>query len=138
MPGRTADYRFLTKYIQDAHARHPIECIAYDRFNSSQPVAELTEAGMEMVPFGQGYVMMNAPTRELERLALNGNLRHGGNPVMRWQVGNVVLTKDPAGNVKMDKSRSADKIDGPVAAAMAVGLWMDNMMTSSPAEFWAL
>jgi phage terminase large subunit-like protein len=138
MPGRTADYRFLTKYIQDAHARHPIECIAFDRFNSSQPVAELTEAGMEMVPFGQGYVMMNAPTRELERLALNGNLRHGANPVMRWQVGNVVLTKDPAGNVKMDKSRSADKIDGPVAAAMAVGLWMDNMMTSGPAEFYAL
>jgi phage terminase large subunit-like protein len=101
-------------------------------------VAELTEAGMDMVPFGQGYVMMNAPTRELERLALNGNLRHGANPVMRWQVGNVVLTKDPAGNVKMDKSRSADKIDGPVAAAMAVGLWMDNMMTSGPAEFWAL
>ena len=69
---------------------------------------------------GQGFASMSPPTKDLERLVLEGRYRHGGNPVMRWMVDNVVVRSDPAGNLKPDKQRSVEKIDGVVAAIMAL------------------
>ena len=70
-------------------------------------------------------------------MAKKSGLIHGGHPVLRWQMGNVMLTKDPAGNVKVDKAKSGDKVDGVVAMVMAIGELMDARMTEKPAEFWA-
>lgn len=63
---------------------------------------------------------MAAPTRELLRLVAAGTYRHGANPLVRWQAGNLIVKQDPAGNLKPDKARSADKIDSVVAAVMAL------------------
>jgi phage terminase large subunit-like protein len=73
-----------------------------------------------MVQFGQGYVSMSAPTKELLRIVLDGKLRHAGNPVMRWMADNIVVSQDPAGNVKPNKEKSREKIDGIVAGIMAL------------------
>ena len=64
---------------------------------------------------------MAPPTEELERLVLAGQLGHGGNPVLRWNASNVVVRSDPAGNLKPDKERSTERIDGIVALIMALG-----------------
>jgi phage terminase large subunit-like protein len=64
---------------------------------------------------------MTAPTKELERLVLERRLRHGGHPVLRWMASNVAVKQDPAGNLKIDKAKSTERVDGMVALAMAVG-----------------
>ena len=77
---------------------------------------------------GQGFASMSAPTKELERLVVSGDLRHGGNPVLRWMASNVMLRIDPAANIKIDKKTSREKVDGMVALCMAIG----ETMTAEP------
>lgn len=101
--------------------QYQIREIAIDRWNSTQLQTQLGGDGFEVVPFGQGYASMSAPAKELERLLTARELRHDGNPVMRWQASHVAVEQDAAGNVKPSKKRSAEKIDGIVALVMALG-----------------
>jgi phage terminase large subunit-like protein len=67
---------------------------------------------------------MNAPTKELEKMVVGEQLQHGGNPVLRWMCGNIEIKRDPAGNIKIDKGKSSEKVDGMVAMVMAIGEWL--------------
>ncbi|RAY96107.1 terminase large subunit, partial [Klebsiella oxytoca] len=67
--------------------------------------------GFTVVPFGQGFKDMSPPTKELMRLTLDGQLAHGGHPVLRWMMDNIHVRTDPAGNLKPDKEKSTEKID---------------------------
>jgi phage terminase large subunit-like protein len=80
------------------------------------------EQGLPVVKFGQGFASMSPACKEVERLVLGREIQHDGNPVLRWCVGNVAIASDPAGNVKFDRARAHEKIDGAVATAMAVGV----------------
>jgi phage terminase large subunit-like protein len=51
---------------------------------------------------------------------LGREIVHDGNPLLRWCVSNVMITTDPAGNIKPDKGKSTEKIDCAVASIMAV------------------
>ena len=82
---------------------------------------ELAQDGFEVVEFGQGFVSMALPTKLFEDLVVSGKLYHGGNPVLRWMAANVVIETDAAGNIKPNRKRSSDKIDGVVATIMALG-----------------
>ena len=73
-----------------------------------------------VVPFGQGYKDMSPPAKELMKLTLEERIAHGGHKVMRWMMDNVFVRQDPAGNIKMDKEKSTEKIDGVVATVMAL------------------
>jgi phage terminase large subunit-like protein len=118
--GNIIDYRFIRARINKLAAEFQIEQIAYDRWNSTDIVTNLTEDGFEMVKVGQGFASMAAPTKRLLELVLGGEIAHGGNPVLRWMASNVIVETDPAGNIKPDKSKSREKIDGIVALIMAV------------------
>ncbi len=96
--------------------------LAIDRFNATQVAVNLANEGVEVQLFGQGFVSMSAPSKELERLFLSGELEHGNHPVMKWMFGNATYRKDPAGNIKPDKERASEKIDGVVAAIEAIGI----------------
>jgi phage terminase large subunit-like protein len=119
-PGNVIDYKNILHEIDELAQRHTIREIAYDRWGMTQMSQDLTEARMTVVPFGQGFASMSPPAKELERLVLEGKLHHGGNPVTRWMADNVVVRSDPAGNIKPDKEKSHEKIDGIVAACMAL------------------
>jgi len=120
-PGSVIDYDFIRAKVQELASQYDIREIAFDRYNSSQIVTQLMGDGFTMVPFGQGYVDMNSPVKRLMELVLTGDLAHGGNPVLRWMASNCMAATDPAGNIKLDKSKSREKIDGMVALAMALG-----------------
>jgi phage terminase large subunit-like protein len=120
-PGNVIDYDYIRAFIKKIASVCKIKNIQFDRFNSSQLVIQLQDDGFEMVPFGQGYVSMSAPTKELEKMVLNQELNHMGNPVMRWMNGNVFIRIDPAGNYKIDKSKSSEKVDGMVTLVMEIG-----------------
>jgi len=119
--GNVVDYDRIRLAIRELGERYNIREIAIDRWNSTQLQTQLMGDGFTVVPFGQGYFSMAAPSKEFEKLVVSRQLRHGGNPVLRWMASNVAAAQDPAGNVKPDKARSGEKIDGIVAGIMALG-----------------
>lgn len=134
-PGNVADYDYILSKINELSEKYgrPKD-IAFDRYNSSQLVIYLIDEGYEMFKFGQGFISMSTPTKELERLVLNGELRHDGNPCCRWMMSNILLETDPAGNVKISKKKSGDKVDGPVSKVMAIGTYLDEKLKSNNAD----
>lgn len=76
--------------------------------------------GNSVVPFGQGFKDMSPPTKELMKLTLEQRIAHGGHPVLRWNMDNIFVRTDPAGNIKADKEKSTEKIDGAIATIMAL------------------
>jgi len=74
---------------------------------------------------------MSAPSKMLEALVLGKQINHAGNKVLRWMCSNLAMKSDPAGNIKMDKSKSSEKIDGMVALVMALGCYMNNDSSDS-------
>jgi phage terminase large subunit-like protein len=106
--------------------RFHIKEIAIDRWNATQLATQLTGDGFEIVGFGQGYASMSGPCKELERRILGREINHGDDPVLRWMASNVSVTMDAAGNMKADKAKSTERIDGIVASLMALGRVIAN------------
>jgi len=119
-PGNVVDYEYIFDQVDQDAQRYDIKEIAFDRWGAARVSQVLTEQGMEMVQFGQGFASMNAPMHELEKLILAQDIAHGGNPVLTWMAHNLVARQDPAGNLKPDKEASTEKIDGMVALLMAL------------------
>ena len=118
--GNVIHYGFIEQFIEKLGMEYDIAEIAYDRWNATQMVQNLEGMGFTMIPFGQGFKDMSPPSKELFKLLMEGNFIHGGNPVLKWMAGNVVMRQDPAGNIKPDKEKSVEKIDGIVATIMAL------------------
>lgn len=118
--GNVIHYDFIEKFIMYLSEKYHILEIAVDRWNATQMIQNLEGEGFTIIPFGQGFSSMSAPTKEFYRLLMEGRIIHGGNPVLRWMAGNVVIDTDPAGNIKVTKAKSKEKIDGIVAAIMAL------------------
>lgn len=118
--GNVIHYGFIEKFIERLGEKYHIMNIAFDRWGATQMTQDLEGMGFTVVPFGQGYASMSPPTKEFYKLMMEGRIVHGGNPVLRWMAGNVVVDTDPAGNIKCTKAKSAEKIDGIVAAIMAL------------------
>ena len=119
-PGNVIDYAYIQNTIGELSYKYHIREIAFDRWGSNMLVERLSEMGLTVVPFGQGYKDMSPASRAFYEELMKGNIIHGGNPVMKWMCGNVVIEQDPAGNIKPTKAKSKDKIDGIVAAIMAL------------------
>ena len=122
--GNVLDYDFVKADILQIAEIYDLQSTAYDRWNASQTIIDLQNEGMECSPFGQGYGSMGAPTKEFEKMVLTEKIEHFGNPVLRWMMASTVVKTDPAGNIKPDKEKSSQKIDGIVASIMALGEWM--------------
>ncbi|HFI0029916.1 TPA: terminase large subunit [Streptococcus suis] len=118
--GNVVHYGFIEKFIEELSEIYHIKEIAYDRWNATQMVQNLEGMGLTLVPFGQGYKDMSPPSKELYKLMMEGKIQHGGHPVLKWMGQNVVMRQDPAGNIKPDKEKSVEKIDGIVALIMGL------------------
>src|SRR5215208_5855458 len=88
-PGKTIDYAYVKAAILEAAETVDLVYVSYDRWISSQIVKQHEDEGIEMVQVGQGFATMTSPTKELQRLVVEGQLRHGGNPLLRWCVANL-------------------------------------------------
>ena len=113
-----ADYAVM--FIESLGERFNIREIAFDRWGAVQMVQNLEGMGFTVVPFGQGFKDMSPPTKELMKLVLEQRIAHGGHPVLHWMMDNIFIRTDPAGNIKPDKEKSTEKIDGAVAMIMAL------------------
>ena len=118
--GNVIHYGFIEAFIEELGTRFNIKEIAFDRWGAVQMSQDLENMGFTVIPFGQGYKDMSPPTKELMNLVLTGELKNNGHPVLRWMMDNIAIKPDPAGNIKMDKAKSTEKIDGAVALVMAL------------------
>lgn len=118
--GNVIHYGFIENFIDGLGKKFHIKEIAFDRWGAVQMVQNLEGLGFTVVPFGQGFKDMSPPSKELMKLTLEKKLAHGGHPVLRWMMDNIFVRTDPAGNIKPDKEKSTEKIDGAVAAIMAL------------------
>lgn len=118
--GNVIHYAFIEDFIEKLNEKYNIKEIAFDRWGATQMVQDLEGMGFIVVPFGQGFKDMSPPTKELMKLVLEKRIAHGGHPVLRWMMDNVFVRTDPAGNIKMDKQKSTEKIDAAVATVMAL------------------
>ena len=118
--GNVIHYGYIEKFIERLGERFNIREIAFDRWGAVQMVQNLEGMGFTVVPFGQGFKDMSPPTKELMKLVLEEKIAHGGQPVLRWMMDNIFIRTDPAGNIKPDKEKSTEKIDGAVATIMAL------------------
>ena len=118
--GNVVHYGYIEKFIEELGKKFNIREIAFDRWGAVQMVQNLENMGFTVVPFGQGFKDMSPPTKELMKLTLEKKLVHGGHPILRWNMDNVFIKTDPAGNIKADKEKSTEKIDGVIATIMAL------------------
>jgi phage terminase large subunit-like protein len=120
--GNVIDHDWIRKKIRDVlKERFPLlQVVGYDPWNATKWAIDLESDGVPVMEVRQGFKTMSPATKELERLVLSGKLRHDGNPVLQWCVSNVVLAEDPAENIKPEKKKSSERIDGAVAAIIAV------------------
>ena len=133
-PGNTTDYDYIEKYILQSQETDNLIGVAFDAWAASQLVSRLIDKGVNMVAWRQGFASMSAPTKEVERLTMLEKLNHSGNPVLRWMCSNVMIVSDAAGNIKIDKERSSEKVDGMVSLAMAMGYYMHLHAEGEPGK----
>lgn len=121
-PGEIIDYGFIRAELGRLREKFQITEVAMDPHNATQIATELREQdGFTTLDFQQGFKSMSEPSKAFEALIVARKIRHGGHPILRWNVGNAAVRRDPAGGIKPDKDAAKDKIDGLVAAIMATG-----------------
>ena len=135
-PGSTVDYEFVAQDIAAILGELDVRAIAYDRWRISLLQKELDEQGIQLplVEFGQGFKDMSPALESLEAELLNGRIAHGGHPVLTMCAANAIVSKDPAGNRKLDKHKATGRIDGMAALAMAFGVV--DAEAHEGASFW--
>ena len=119
-PGNVVDFRAVEYTIRDLCDRFDVREIAFDPHLARNMMNTLAEDGYPAIEMRQGWVTMAPAIKELERAIVGENLIHAGNPTLRWQFDNIAVETDKAGNKSFHKGKSRDRIDGAVAAAMAV------------------
>jgi phage terminase large subunit-like protein len=121
-PGNCVDYEYVEKHIKETAAKYHLLGIGFDPFLAKQIMQRLQGEGLPVIEFRQTITNFCGPSKELERLLLAGLMRHGGNPVLRWMASNVTVYQDCNNNIRPDKAKSAEKIDGIVALLIALGI----------------
>jgi phage terminase large subunit-like protein len=142
-PGLAVEYEVIAKLLFEFDRTHNWKACAFDRWAMKflRPwllKAGFTEARIDalFVDFGQGFKSMTPALRDTEQVLLQGKARHGNHPVLGMCAANAVVTTDPAGGRKLNKHKSAGRIDGLVALAMAFGVAPTSGETGLDLDAW--
>jgi phage terminase large subunit-like protein len=136
-PGASVDYSTVAERMCVLCDDYDVAAIAFDRWRIDVIQAELKRVGRElpMVEFGQGFREISPACEALETELLNKRLRHGDNPLLNWCSHNAIAVRDPAGNRKLDKSKSTGRIDGMIALLMAIGVTVKAEQAQGPSVY---
>lgn len=134
-PGAVTDWRFVTARIKQLAKIFDIRKIGFDRYGARDTVADLMEDGIEVADIGQGYVGISAAAKRVQTLVLSKCLVHTRHPILRWNVDCTTVDQDPAGlikPIKPNRQKSTKRIDGVVAATMAIDCIMRQEAEAEP------
>lgn len=110
---------------------YAVDCVAYDAWKSNILIEELKKNGLNTQPIKQYYQQLSPACRMLEELIDKGEIENDGNECMTWNIGNVVLDTDSNGNIKPNKQKSSEKIDGVASLIDALAyLNIENKTTN--------
>jgi phage terminase large subunit-like protein len=123
-PGNVIDYDYIVNDILESCELYNVRMIGYDPFNADLIVPKLSEQGVEVGAVRQGYLTLSPAAKKLEVMVLSKEVYHSGCPIMRWNMANVELETDAAGNIKPSKAKSKNKIDGVAALVTALAAYM--------------
>jgi phage terminase large subunit-like protein len=126
-PGSTVDQTFIRADINRIATDYRLKELGFDPWNASKIETELEGDGIHIVEVRQGFPSLSGPTKDLGALVTSRKLRHGGHPVLRWMASNMVVGQDPAGNLKPDRSKVTEKIDGIVALIIGMHVAIKNV-----------
>lgn len=121
-PGNAIDYDVVFNDLCNIAKKYNIKETAYDPYNRVQIIPKLQDEGFNLVEHRQGFVSMNVPVKTFETKVLNKQYIHDGNPVLKWMLSNCIIDTDTTGNIKVNRKRRNEKIDGIITNIMAVGL----------------
>jgi phage terminase large subunit-like protein len=119
-PGNTADQDLMMNKLRWIAEHFQMDILFLDAWGNDWLAAQLTEEGMNVILHQQSFKAMTEPVEKLQTLLLDKELKHSGNPVMRWMFSNIVVTSDSNGHMRLNKQKSAGKIDGIIALVMSL------------------
>jgi len=128
-PGNVTDYNQIKKTILELNEQQAFSSFGFDAWNSSQLVNDLITEGIDLHVFDKVSMYMSTlsePTKHLEKLVMTRKINHAGNPVLRWMMSNVMIVRDSNDNIRPDKSKSKEKIDGIVALIIALATMLSE------------
>jgi phage terminase large subunit-like protein len=133
-PGDVIDYEFIRAEVLTLSRRFKLRELAFDPWGATDLSNRLGAEGIVMVETRQGYKTLSEPAKDLEARVVGRKVRHANNPMLRFCAANAVVTRDPAGNIKPDKEKATDRIDGIVATVMALSRVVAHKTQASPYE----
>jgi len=123
--GSVIDYDKVRAFINELGRKYAIQQVGFDPFNSQNFESQLKKDNFDVYKIPQVYSTMSPPSKEFERLILNGKIRHNGNPVLDWMISCTTIKTDEQANikpVKPDRNKTANQTDGVIASIMALAL----------------
>jgi len=135
--GNVMDDREISDFIKQQCGIYEVKEVGYDAYNAASLVARLHEAGIPVKKVGQGMAVLSNPSKYVEKLILNKQIKHDGNPFVGWQLSNCEVYEDVNGNIKVRKNEAdkAAKVDGIIAMIIAAHCSLDNPYTNSSFGF---
>jgi phage terminase large subunit-like protein len=135
--GNVMDDREISDYIKMECEKYNVKEVGYDAYNAASLVARLYDAGIPVKKVGQGMAVLSNPSKYVEKLILNQQIKHDGNPFVGWQLGNCEVYEDVNGNIKVRKNEAdkAAKVDGIIALIIAAHCSLDNPFVSNSFGF---
>ena len=131
------DYDFILRRIEAIGKQYPLKALLFARWGSQKIIKDLSDMGLTIIEFGQGYASLSPPSREMEKLILERKIRFPENPALAWCFSNVIAETDAAGNIKPSKQRSKEKIDMVVSTIMALdGALRNTKREVTPTISW--
>ena len=121
-PGKIMDHDYIVKMASELADFYDVRAIGYDRHYATKLIQPLEEEGLDMIEYIQTIAYMSPPAKQLEGLVISGEYEHGGNPVLDWCAGNVVVFTDANGNIRPDKNKSEERIDGIISTIISIGV----------------
>jgi phage terminase large subunit-like protein len=138
-PGPVVDYDYVRQLLLDWDEEFDLQVVAYDPWNATDLIARLEKQdGLTCVKVRQGFATLSAPSKSLENAILAKKIRHDGHPVLRWNLANMSVESDAAGNIKPSKELSTERIDGGYALIMAIDAMERNSHTPPPSYEMAI
>ena len=135
--GNVMDDREISEYIKQQATLYNVKEVGYDAYNAASLVARLYDYSIPVKKVGQGMAVLNNPSKHTEKLIMQHQIKHSGNPFLGWQLGNCEVYEDINGNIKIRKNEAdkASKVDGIIALIIAMHCSLDNPFVSSSFGF---
>ena len=135
--GNVMDDREVSEYIKQQASIYNIKEVGYDAYNAASLIARLHENSIPVKKVGQGMAVLSNPSKHVEKLIMQNQIKHDGNPFVGWQLGNCEVYEDVNGNIKIRKNEAdkSAKVDGIIALIIAMHCSLDHPLLSTSFGF---